>query len=87
MLHRPPPIACFGKSHGDEVTLEYTTIDNPCPIFGLIFRRTDAARDHACDVKQKSMGKRVAAFGAATKYGRTDVDMKDDWNTVFHKSK
>jgi hypothetical protein len=34
------PIACFGNSDGDQAMLQYTTINNPYPSFGLIVHHT-----------------------------------------------
>ncbi|MCA9139197.1 MAG: haloacid dehalogenase-like hydrolase, partial [Planctomycetales bacterium] len=36
------PIACFGNSDGDQAMMEYTTVGNPLPSFGLIVHHTDA---------------------------------------------
>lgn len=36
------PIACFGNSDGDQAMLQYTTINNPRPSFGLIVHHTEA---------------------------------------------
>jgi len=38
------PIACFGNSDGDQAMLEYTTIGNPHPSFGMIVRHTGRPR-------------------------------------------
>ena len=38
------PIACFGNSDGDQAMLQYTTINNTYPSFGLIVHHTDAER-------------------------------------------
>ncbi len=77
------PIACFGNSDGDKAMLEYTTIDNPRPSFGLIIHHTDAEREYAYDANPKSSGKLVEALRDAPKRGWTVVDMKRDWNQVF----
>jgi hypothetical protein len=63
--------------------LEYTTIDNPRPSFGLIVHHTDAVREYAYDKAPKSSGKLVEALADAPKRGWTVVDMKRDWNEVF----
>ena len=42
-------MAGIGNSIGDQAMLEYTTIDNPYPSFGLILHHTDAKREYACD--------------------------------------
>jgi phosphoserine phosphatase len=77
------PIACFGNSDGDLAMLQYTTIDNPRPSFGLIVHHTDAEREYAYDAVTKSSGKLVDALKEAPQRGWTVVDMKRDWNTVF----
>lgn len=77
------PIACFGNSDGDHAMLQYTTIKNPKPSFGLIVHHTDADREYAYDAKPKSSGKLVEALAEAPKRGWTVVDMKADWKTVF----
>jgi len=77
------PIACFGNSDGDKAMLEYTTINNPRPSFGLIVHHTDAEREFAYDANPKSSGKLVEALADASQRGWTVVDMKRDWNQVF----
>lgn len=81
------PIACFGNSDGDKAMLEYTTINNPRPSFGLIVHHTDADREYAYDKAPKSSGKLVEALVDAPKRGWTVVDMKRDWNIVFAPEK
>ncbi|TWT73198.1 HAD family hydrolase [Allorhodopirellula solitaria] len=77
------PIAAFGNSDGDQAMLEYTTIDNPRPSFGMIIHHTDAEREYAYDAKPKSSGKLITALEAAPTHGWTVVDMKKDWETVL----
>jgi phosphoglycolate phosphatase-like HAD superfamily hydrolase len=77
------PIACFGNSDGDKAMLEYTTIDNPRPAFGLLVHHTDAEREYAYDAAPKSSGKLVAALEDAPQRGWIVVDMKNDWAEVF----
>jgi phosphoserine phosphatase len=77
------PIACFGNSDGDLAMLQYTTIDNPRPSFGLIVHHTDGEREYAYDAKPKSSGKLVEALKEAPQRGWTVASMKDDWNTIF----
>ena len=81
------PIACFGNSDGDQAMLEYTTIGNPRPSFGLIVHHTDADREYAYDANPKSSGKLTSALEVAPKNGWTVVDMKADWKQVWSKSK
>ncbi len=66
--------------------MEYTTIENPFPSFGLVVHHTDADREYAYDVKPPSSGKLVTALKAAVQHGWTVVDMKSDWKTVFPES-
>lgn len=61
------PIACFGNSDGDQTMLEYTTIDNPRPSFGLIVHHTDADRESAYDSNPKSSSKLVSTSMAQRK--------------------
>ena len=77
------PVACFGNSDGDKAMLEYTTIANPRPSFGLIVHPTDADREYAYDAKPKSSGKLVEALADAPKRGWIVVDMKKDWKAIF----
>jgi hypothetical protein len=77
------PIACFGNSDGDQQMLEYTTIDNPRPSFGVLLHHTDPEREYAYDAKPKSSGKLVTALADAPKRGWVVVDMKNDWSEVF----
>jgi len=77
------PIACFGNSDGDKAMLEYTTINNPRPSFGLIVHHTDADREYAYDANPQSSGKLVEALRDAPQRGWTVVDMRNDWKQVF----
>lgn len=77
------PIACFGNSDGDKQMLEYTTVDNPRPSFGLIVHHTDADREYAYDKSPRSSGKLVEALAAAPGRGWVLVDMKNDWAKIF----
>lgn len=78
------PIACFGNSDGDQAMMEYTTIGNPRPSFGLIVHHTDADREYAYDANPTSSGKLTTALEAAQQRGWTVVDMKEDWNKIWH---
>lgn len=64
------PIACFGNSNGDQAMLEYTTIKNPHPSFGLIVHHTDADREYAYDANPTSSGK-LSTQSTAIPAGRT----------------
>lgn len=77
------PIMCFGNSDGDKAMLEYTTIGNPRPSYGLIVHHTDAQREYQYDAHPKSSGKLVEALADAPKRGWTVVDMKNDWQQVL----
>ena len=79
------PVMCFGNSDGDKAMLEYTTVANPRPSFGLIVHHTDAAREYAYDAVTNSSGKLVEALADAPKRGWVVASMKDDWATVFPK--
>ena len=63
--------------------LQYTTIKNPRPSFGLIVHHTDAEREYAYDAAPKSSGKLVEALKEAPKRGWTTANMKEDWKTIF----
>jgi len=77
------PVLCCGNSDGDHAMLQYTTINNPRPSFGLIVHHTDSEREYAYDAKTKSTGKLVEALNEASKRGWLVVDMKQDWNAIF----
>jgi len=76
------PIACFGNSDGDQAMLQYTTIHNPRPSFGLIVHHTDGKREFAYDTVAVS-GKLVQALKEAPQRGWSVVDMKTDWKRIF----
>ena len=78
------PVICCGNSDGDHAMLQYTTINNPRPSFGLIVHHTDGEREYAYDAETKSTGKLVEALKEAPKRGWLVVDMKQDWNAIFH---
>jgi len=77
------PTMCCGNSDGDHAMLQYTTINNPRPSFGLIIHHTDSEREYAYDAKTKSTGKLVEALKEAPQRGWLVVDMQQDWNAVF----
>ena len=77
------PAICCGNSDGDHAMLQYTTINNPHPSFGLIVHHTDSEREYAYDAETKSTGKLVEALKEAPERGWLVVDMKQDWNTIF----
>ena len=77
------PTICCGNSDGDHAMLQYTTINNPRPSFGLIVHHTDSEREYAYDAQTKSTGKLVEALKEAPERGWIVVDMKHDWNAIF----
>jgi phosphoglycolate phosphatase-like HAD superfamily hydrolase len=77
------PIACFGNSDGDLAMLQYTTVGNPRPAFGLIVRHTDAQREYQYDARPASTGKLVEALREAPQRGWAVVDMQRDWRRIF----
>ena len=79
------PVICCGNSDGDHAMLQYTTINNPRPSFGLIVHHTDSEREYAYDAKTNSTGKLVEALKEAPKRGWLVVDIKQDWRTVFNQ--
>ena len=78
------PIACFGNSDGDLEMLQYTTIRNPRPSFGMIIHHTDENREYAYDSAPKSSGKLVEALRQAPQRGWAVVDMESDWRKIFN---
>ena len=77
------PLLCCGNSDGDLAMLQYTTIHNPRPSFGLIVHHTDGERDYAYDAVSTSTGKLVHALEQAPENGWVVVDMRRDWRVVF----
>lgn len=77
------PLMAFGNSDGDLAMLQYTTINNPRPSFGLIVHHTDAEREYAYDAETKSTGKLVRALQQAPERGWQVVDMARDWLRLF----
>jgi phosphoglycolate phosphatase-like HAD superfamily hydrolase len=77
------PLLCCGNSDGDLEMLQYTTIQNPRPSFGLIVHHTDGEREYGYDAVSKSTGKLVKALEQAPEQGWVVVDMRRDWREVF----
>jgi phosphoserine phosphatase len=77
------PIFCGGNSDGDQAMLEYTTIGNAHPSFGLIVHHTDSVRETAYDAKPPVSGTLITALEAAPERGWVVVDMAMDWKVVF----
>ncbi|MSR57239.1 MAG: hypothetical protein EXS05_06175 [Planctomycetaceae bacterium] len=76
------PIAAFGNSDGDLAMLQYTTINNPRPSFGLIVHHTDAEREYAYG-REAGLARLDKALDEAPQRGWVVVDMKQDWKRVF----
>jgi phosphoglycolate phosphatase-like HAD superfamily hydrolase len=79
------PIFCGGNSDGDQAMLEYTTIGNPHPSFGLIVHHTDSVRETAYDAKPPVSGTLITALQAAPERGWLVVDMAKDWKVVHSR--
>jgi phosphoserine phosphatase len=77
------PILCGGNSDGDQAMLEYITIGNPLPSFGLIVHHTDSVRETAYDTKAPVSGTLITAIKAAPEHGWVLVDMAKDWKVIF----
>jgi len=77
------PLMAFGNSDGDLAMLQYTTMHNTRPSFGLIVHHTDAEREFAYDAETKSTGRLVEALRQAPERGWHVVDMARDWTRVF----
>jgi len=77
------PIAAFGNSDGDLQMLQFTTMANSRPSFGLLVHHTDARREYAYDAHPTSSGKLVEALQQAPKRGWVVVDMAKDWAVLF----
>ncbi|MEM6688305.1 MAG: HAD family hydrolase [Planctomycetota bacterium] len=80
------PIAAFGNSDGDQAMLEYTTIDNPHPSFGLLVHHTDEDREYKYDENPPGSGELKTALEVASLRNWVVVDMKKDWKEVFPAS-
>jgi hypothetical protein len=63
--------------------LEYTTISNPRPSFGMLIRHTDSEREYRYDAAPPSTGKLVSALREAPRHGWYVLDMKAEWRCVF----
>jgi hypothetical protein len=77
------PVFCGGNSDGDQAMLEYTTIDNPLPSFGMIVHHTDSIRETAYDTHAPVSGTLITAKEAAPERGWVLVDMAKDWKVVY----
>jgi hypothetical protein len=73
----------FGNSDGDLAMLQYTTMHNTRPSFGLIVHHTDSEREFAYDAETRSTGRLVEALRQAPERGWHVVDMARDWTRVF----
>jgi hypothetical protein len=79
-------VFCCGNSDGDLAMLQYTTMANPRPSFGLLLHHTDADREYAYDAHSNSTGRLVEALVEAPERGWLVVDMARDWGRVFAES-
>ena len=79
------PIIAVGNSDGDREMIEWTTAGDG-PRLGMIIHHTDAEREWAYD-KDSHVGQLVKALEQGKKEGWVIVDMKNDWKTVFGKTK
>jgi hypothetical protein len=77
------PIFCGGNSDGDQAMLEYTTVSNALPSFGLIIHHTDSVRETAYDTHAPVSGTLITALEAAPQRGWHVVDMQRDWKSIF----
>lgn len=77
------PIFCCGNSDGDHAMLQYTTVANRRPSFGLLIHHTDAEREYAYDAVTNSTGKLVEALKDAPQRGWQVTNMARDWKSVF----
>jgi phosphoglycolate phosphatase-like HAD superfamily hydrolase len=75
------PIFAFGNSDGDLQMLQWTAAGEGARFAGIV-HHTDAMREYAYD-RQSKVGKLDKALDEADAKGRTVVDMKRDWKTVF----
>lgn len=76
------PVAAFGNSDGDMQMLQWTTAGKG-PRLSVLIHHTDAQREWAYD-KDSHVGKLDSALIEAKKENWLVVDMKKDWQTVFH---
>lgn len=79
------PIFAAGNSDGDLQMLQYATVANPNPSFGLLIHHTDATREWSYD-RESPIGRLNQALAEAPARGWTVVDMANDWRRVFAES-
>jgi phosphoglycolate phosphatase-like HAD superfamily hydrolase len=77
------PIVAVGNSDGDQAMIEYTTVGNRRPSFGMLVHHTDGEREYAYDTNPPGSGRLTTGLTAAREHGWTVVDMRADWKTVF----
>ena len=63
--------------------LQYPTINNPRPSFGLIVHHTDGEGEYSYDANPKSSGKLVSVLKEAPQRNWSVVDIKNDWKRIF----
>jgi len=82
------PIFAAGNSAGDRQMLEYATIDNPHPAFGLLVLHDDAKREYAYGPADGLPDSKIGTFpqslmDEAQQRGWTVVGMKHDWKVIY----
>lgn len=80
------PIVALGNSDGDFEMLQWTTLRGDKPTLGMIVHHDDATREWAYD-KSSPFGRLDKALDAANQNHWTLISMKNDWKTIFEKSK
>ncbi len=71
----------LGNSDGDLEMLQWTQAGGGARLMGLV-HYTDALREWACD-RASSIARLDKALDEAKAEGRTVVDMKTDWKTLY----
>ncbi len=77
------PIAAFGNSDGDLQMLQWTDAGVKKHLC-LYVHHTDAVREYAYD-RDSKVGRLDQGLDQAAQHGWTVVDMKNDWNKIFHE--
>lgn len=80
------PVFTAGNSDGDYEMLQWTTTATGYPRFGIIVHHTDSVREWAYD-RGSHIGRLEKGLDDASKYNWLIVDMKNDWNEIFKKTK
>lgn len=77
----PERIAAFGNSDGDFQMLEWTTA-GPGARLGVLIHHTDAEREWPYG-RDSHIGRLDRGLDEAADRGWIEVDMKQDWRTIF----